>query len=84
MAGSSLRHSTQSNPAYEPPKEGIGRGWRLIVAGLGLLALTSLSLRRVCKPDTAGVSEASFGVRHEQRGQVWYHCEPWIRHVFTD
>ena len=56
----------------------------MLIAGLLVAALTSLLARPVCRPDFAGESEYGFGVRHEQRGTVWYHCEPWIRRVMTD
>ena len=75
---------TQSQPAYEPENHEVRRGWQLVVAGLLLLALASLSVRSVCLPDRPGARESGFGVRHEQRGTEWYHCEPWIRRVLGD
>ena len=72
-------HTTQSLPAYQPPHRGIRLAWRLLIAGLLLTGLASLSLTRVCTLEAAGADEWAFGVRHEQRGRVWYHCEPWIR-----
>jgi hypothetical protein len=83
MAGNVVRHTTQPFPAYEPPNNA-GRYWLLIAAGLGLTAIAALSVRPVCHPDAAGANETGFGVRHEQRGRQWYHCEPWIRGVLRD
>ncbi len=80
----SLHHTTQSFPAYESPHGDVRPAWRLIVVGLLLVAVASVSLRRVCRPDVPGTSEPRFGVRHEQRGTQWYHCEPWIRRVLAD
>ena len=73
------RHTTQSFPAYEPEKLGVGRGWMLVVAGLLLIGGASLALQPMCQLDAAGANESGFGVRHERRGTHWYHCEPWIR-----
>ena len=70
--------------AYEPPAERVRRRWVLIVAGLILTGLTSLSFRSVCAPDAPGANESAFGVRHERRGTQWYHCEPWIRRALTN
>ena len=82
---SGLRHTTQSHPAYEPKGERVRRRWQLVVAGLVATALVSLVLRPVCTPDGApGGTESGFGVRHEQRGTTWYHCEPWIRRALAD
>lgn len=78
MPGTS-HHTTRSHPAYEPRSDGIRRGWLLVVAGLVLTALSAILLHPVCRPDAAGDRESGFGVRHEQRGTTWYHCEPWIR-----
>jgi hypothetical protein len=72
-------HTTQAHAAYDPPNTDVARPWRLLVAGLLLVALVSLSVRSVCRPEVPGANEWGFGVRHEQRGQSWYHCEPWIR-----
>jgi len=41
--------------------------------------LVFLSSVRVCSQEVPGTNESGLGVRHEQRGKVWYHCEPWIR-----
>jgi hypothetical protein len=72
------RHTTQSVAAYEPPNTD-KRLWWFIVAGLSALALVTPLLRSVCTPDAAMAAfETAAGVRHEQRGTVWYHCEPWI------
>ena len=81
---SNQAHTTKSIRAYEPPHSDIGPGWLLLVAGLVVVALTSLSVRPVCRPDGTGVDESGFGVRHEKRGAIWYHCEPWIRRKLTD
>ena len=82
---SSVRHSTntQSVPAYQPEHDGIRRGWLFVVAALFALALIAIMLRPVCWPDTAGANETGFGVRHQQRGAGWIHCEPWIRRALT-
>jgi hypothetical protein len=74
----SLSHTTQSQPAYEPPYEGIRVQWRLLIAALLLTAIAAVSLRQVCHPDVAGANESGMGVRHERHGTIWYHCEPWI------
>ena len=78
-ASSAQRHTTQPYPAYEPPHAGVPRPWRFLVLGLWLVALASLSLRSVCRPEVPGANERGLGVRHEQRAKSWYHCEPWIR-----
>jgi hypothetical protein len=77
-------HTTQAHPAYEPRSQNVGRVWLLLTAGLLLTATASLCLRSVCLPDVPGANESGFGVRHEQRGAVWYHCEPWIRRALGD
>jgi hypothetical protein len=83
---SPVRHSTvtQALPAYQPEHGGIRAGWRLVIAALFLLAPAAAALHPVCRPDAAGADEWGFGVRHRQRGAGWLHCEPWIRHVFSD
>ena len=82
--GGIRRHTTQAVPAYEPPNAG-RRLWWFVVAGLAALALAAPVLRSVCVPDAANAGgEAGFGVRHEQRGAVWYHCEPWLRRALRD
>lgn len=79
-----LQHTlARPMPAYVPPSEPVNRRWILLAAALAVTGLTSLSFRPVCEPDTAGANETSFGIRHERRGTVWYHCEPWIRRVLT-
>ena len=83
MSGS-RHHTTQSQPAYEPPNEGVARRWLLVIAGLLLTAGACLTVRPVCLPDVAGVVESGFGVRHEKHGAAWYHCEPWIRRALAD
>ena len=80
---SSRHHTTQSHAAYEPRSEDIQRGWLLVVAGLVVLALAAIAVRPVCRPDQAGATESGFGVRHQQRGTAWYHCEPWVRRLLT-
>ena len=77
-------HTTHARPAYELRGENVGRGWLLLTAGLLLTALASLCVRSVCLLDVPGANESGFGVRHEQRGTVWYHCEPWIRRALSD
>lgn len=67
--------------AYRELPADVSLPWRLLVAGLLLTALVSLSTVRVCTQEVAGANEWMLGVRHEQRGKVWYHCEPWIRRV---
>jgi len=84
MSSSVRHHTTQTVPAYEPQHDGVRRGWRFVVAGLFVMAIAAVSLRPVCRPDVAGANEAGFGVRHEQRGARWYHCEPWIRRALRD
>jgi hypothetical protein len=49
-----------------------------------LTALVSLLFVRVCAQEVPNMNEWMRGVRHEQRGKVWYHCEPWIRRVLRD
>jgi len=81
-----VRHPsiTQAMPAYEPEHAGIRRGWQLVIAALFLLALGAVALRPVCRADAAGANESGFGVRHQQRGAGWLHCEPWVRRAFAD
>jgi hypothetical protein len=81
MAGT--RHDTKSHPVSEPPRSDVRRFWLLIVLGLLVTALVSLSFKPVCYPDKPGMTETTFGVRHQQRGTTWYHCEPWVRRVLT-
>jgi hypothetical protein len=76
-------HTTQSVPAYRPEKAGFGLAWALVVGGLVAVALLAVLIRPVCAPDDTAGGHAGFGVRHEQRGTEWYHCEPWIRYVLT-
>jgi len=35
--------------------------------------LVFLSSVRVCSQEVPGTNESGLGVRHEQRGKVWYH-----------
>jgi hypothetical protein len=72
-------HTTQSHPAYEAPHSGVTRPWQLLVAALLTVAVTAVAAHPVCLPEVAGANERAVGVRHEKRGKVWYHCEPWIR-----
>jgi hypothetical protein len=74
----------QASAPYEPEHAGIRGGWRLVIAGLFLLAPAAAVLRPVCRPDAVGADEWGFGVRHQKRGAGWLHCEPWIRVVFTN
>jgi hypothetical protein len=79
-----LQHTfARPMPAYVPPSEPVRRRWIVLIAALVLTGLTSLSFKPVCEPDAPGVNETGSGVRHERRGTVWYHCEPWIRRVLT-
>lgn len=80
-ASSPRTHTTQSVPAYQPQRTDVALPWRLLVAALLFTGLAALSLTRVCRPEVPGANETGFGVRHEQRGKAWYHCEPWIRTV---
>jgi hypothetical protein len=50
-----------------------------LVAALLAVAVTAVAAHPVCLPEVAGANERAVGVRHEQHGKVWYHCEPWIR-----
>lgn len=75
---------TQAHPAYEPPSTRMALRWWLVLAGLAVTSAACVLLRPVCQPDAAGAQERGFGVRHEQRGAAWYHCEPWIRRAFRD
>jgi len=84
MPGSPTHHTTRPHLAYEPPHDGVRRWWMLLVVGLVLTALAALVVRPICRPDVAGARENGPGVRHERRGALWYHCEPWIRRVFED
>ena len=78
MTDDARRHTTQSFPAYEPPAN--SPLWRLVAGGLIALALLAPLVRSVCAPETTtSVEESGMGVRHEQRGATWYHCEPWIQ-----
>lgn len=80
--GASVRtHTPQVVSAYRERPAGISLPWRLLVAGLLLTALVSLSTVRVCTQEAPGENEWMLGVRHEKVGKVWYHCEPWFRRV---
>jgi hypothetical protein len=83
-AASLRTHTPQVVAAYREPPAGISLPWRLLVAGLLFTGLASLSFVRVCAPDVPGANEWMLGVRHEQRGKMWYHCEPWIRRALRD
>src|SRR5688572_30049778 len=72
----SRHHTTQAHPAFEPETHGVGRGWQLVVVGLCFVTVASFTLRPVCRPDRPGDPESGFGIRHEQRGTKWFHCEP--------
>ena len=72
-------HTSQVATAYQEPYGGVSLPWRLLVAGLLLTGLVSLSFVRVCTQEVPGANEWVIGVRHEQHGKVWYHCEQWIR-----
>lgn len=72
------RHTTQAFPAYEPPPD--PRLWRFVAGGLIAMALLAPLVRSVCAQETTtSTEEPGVGVRHEQRGTTWYHCEPWIQ-----
>jgi hypothetical protein len=75
-------HTTRSVPAYDPPHADISRPWQRLVAGLLLAAVLAGAVHPVCLPEARGRNERAAGVRHERRGAVWYHCEPWIRRAF--
>ena len=75
-------HTTQTHTAYEPPHSDVSRPWQVLIVALLLVAIAAVSVRSVCLPEVAGANERALGVRHEQRGAAWYHCEPWIEHVF--
>ena len=47
-----------------------------------MTALVSLSFVRVCAQKAPGTNEWMLGVRYEQRGKLWYHCEPGIPRAF--
>lgn len=83
-AASVRTHTPQVVSAYRELPETISPSWRLLVAGLLLTGLVSLSFVRVCAQEVPGANEWMRGVRHEKRGKVWYHCEPWIRRVLRD
>jgi hypothetical protein len=83
-AASVRTHTPQVVSAYREPPQTISPWWRLLVAGLLLTGLLSLPFGRVCTPEAPGTIEWMRGVRHEKRGNVWYHCEPWIRRVLRD
>lgn len=80
-AASVRTHTPQVVSAYRELPADVSLPWRLLVAGLLLTALVALSTVRVCTQEVQGANEWMLGVRHEQRGKVWYHCEPWIRRV---
>jgi len=69
-------HTPQVVSPYRELPQTISPWWRLLVAGLLLTGLVSLAFVRVCAPEAAGANEWMSGVRHEKRGNVWYHCEP--------
>ena len=77
-------HTTQAHPAYEPAHSNVSRPWQLLIVGLLLVAILSISVRSVCLPEVPGANERGLGVRHERRGAAWYHCQPWIRRVLND
>lgn len=77
-------HTPQVVSAYPELPADISLPWRLLVAGLLLTGLVSLSAVRVCQLEAPGANEWSISVRHERRGKVWYHCEPWIRRALRD
>ena len=77
-------HTTQAHPGYEAPHSDVSRPWQLVVVGLLLVAVASISVRSVCLSEVPGANERGLGVRHERRGATWYHCEPWIRRVLRD
>ena len=77
-------HTTQAHPAYEPANNNISRPWQLLIAGLLLVGVLSISVRSVCLPEVPGANERGLGVRHERRAAAWYHCQPWIRRVLSN
>ena len=76
-------HTTQAHPAYEASHSDVSRPWQLLIVGLLLAAVVSISLRSVCLPEVPGADERGLGVRHQRRGAAWDHCEPWIRRVLS-
>jgi hypothetical protein len=72
------------HPAYEPPTPGVRWRWLFVIGALILTALVGLSVRPVCHAAQPNPGETGFGVRHEQRGTLWYHCEPWIRRLLVE
>lgn len=83
-ADSVRTHTPQVVSAYRELPANVSLPWRLLVTGLLLTALVAFSTVRVCTLEVQGANEWMLGVRHEQRGKVWYHCEPWIRRVLRD
>ena len=66
-AASVRTHTPQVVSAYRELPEGISPSWRLLVAGLLLTGLVSLSFVRVCAQEVPGANEWMRGVRHEKR-----------------
>ena len=83
-AASVRTHTPQVVSAYRELPARVSLPWRLLVAGLLLTGLVSLSSVRVCAQDVPGANEWMLGVRHEKIGKLWYHCEPWIRRALRD
>ena len=77
-------HTTQAHAPYEAANNNISRPWQLLIAGLLLVGVLSISVRSVCLPEVPGANERGLGVRHERRGAAWYHCQPWIRRVLSN
>ena len=76
-------HTTQAHAAYEPPHSDVSRPWALLIAGLLVTAVAGLAVHPVCLPEVPAANERAAGVRHEQHGTMWYHCEPWIRRALS-
>ena len=79
----SSRPITRSQPAYKPTDDRVRRPWIALVAALLIAAVIAVASRPTCRPDEAGANESALGVRHQKRGAVWFHCEPWIRRVVS-
>ena len=80
---STVHHTTQAHAAYEAPHSNVSRPWALLIVGLLATAVAAIAVHPVCLPEVRGANERAAGVRHEQHGTTWYHCEPWIRRAIS-